>query len=71
LRGGNWNNHADSCAVANRNNNHPDNDNNNIGFRLVFLLAHRDKSDDATEQTIVLPCFWPDENAEISAKAAV
>jgi len=36
LRGGNWNNNADNCTVANRdNNNNPDNRNNNIGFRLA------------------------------------
>ena len=35
LRGGNWNNNAENCRVANRNNNNPDNRNNNIGFRLA------------------------------------
>ena len=34
-RGGNWNNNAQKCRSANRNNNWPDNRNNNIGFRLV------------------------------------
>ena len=34
-RGGNWNNNAQNCRSANRNNNWPDNRNNNIGFRLV------------------------------------
>lgn len=33
LRGGAWNNDADNCRVANRNNNGPDNRNNNVGFR--------------------------------------
>jgi formylglycine-generating enzyme required for sulfatase activity len=37
MRGGSWNNNADNCRVANRNNNHPDNRNNNLGFRLVFV----------------------------------
>ena len=35
IRGGNWNNNAENCRVANRNNNTPDNCNNNIGFRLA------------------------------------
>ncbi|MBN2892649.1 MAG: SUMF1/EgtB/PvdO family nonheme iron enzyme [Bacteroidales bacterium] len=34
-RGGSWNNNANNCRVANRNNNNPNNYNNNIGFRLV------------------------------------
>ncbi len=34
-RGGSWNNNADNCRVANRNNNRPDNENDNLGFRLV------------------------------------
>jgi len=33
-RGGNWNNNASNCTVANRNNNNPNNRNNNIGFRV-------------------------------------
>ncbi|MBK7408735.1 MAG: SUMF1/EgtB/PvdO family nonheme iron enzyme [Saprospirales bacterium] len=38
LRGGSWNNDAENCRVANRNNNNnPDNRNNNNGFRLVFV----------------------------------
>jgi hypothetical protein len=35
MRGGSWNNNAQNCRSANRNNNTPDNRNNNIGFRLV------------------------------------
>ena len=38
LRGGSWNNNAQNCRVAYRNNNEPDNQNNNIGFRLVLSL---------------------------------
>jgi formylglycine-generating enzyme required for sulfatase activity len=34
-RGGNWNNSAKNVRSANRNNNKPSNQNNNIGFRLV------------------------------------
>ncbi len=37
-RGGNWNNNANNCRVANRNNNNPNNSNNNIGFRLCNTL---------------------------------
>ncbi|MBW2737428.1 MAG: SUMF1/EgtB/PvdO family nonheme iron enzyme [Deltaproteobacteria bacterium] len=37
LRGGSWNNNGQNCRSANRNNNSPDNRNNNIGFRLVFV----------------------------------
>ena len=36
-RGGSWNNNADNCRVANRNDNHPDNRNNNQGFRAAFV----------------------------------
>jgi formylglycine-generating enzyme required for sulfatase activity len=35
LRGGSWNNNAQNCRSANRNNNTPANRNNNTGFRLV------------------------------------
>ena len=34
-RSGSWNNNADNCAVSNRNNNNPYNQNNNLGFRVV------------------------------------
>ncbi|GAX60888.1 sulphatase-modifying factor protein [Candidatus Scalindua japonica] len=34
IRGGSWNNDAQSCRSAYRNNNEPDNRNNNLGFRL-------------------------------------
>lgn len=34
LRGGAWNNNADNCRVANRNNDNPGNRNDNNGFRL-------------------------------------
>ena len=36
IRGGSWNNNAQNCRSANRNNNTPDNRNNNIGFRVVL-----------------------------------
>jgi hypothetical protein len=35
LRGGSWNNDPDNLLSSNRNNNHPDNRNDNIGFRVV------------------------------------
>jgi hypothetical protein len=48
VRGGSWNNNQDNARCANRNNHHPNNRNNNIGFRLVcashifpHLLRHR------------------------------
>jgi hypothetical protein len=34
IRGGSWNNDAQNCRSAIRNNNSPDNRNNNVGFRL-------------------------------------
>jgi len=33
-RGGSWNNNAQNCRSANRNNNSPGNRNNNLGIRL-------------------------------------
>ena len=39
MRGGSWyNNNADKLLAAYRNNNKPDNQNNNIGFRLAEHL---------------------------------
>jgi formylglycine-generating enzyme required for sulfatase activity len=35
LRGGSWNNNHDNARAAARNNNHPDNDWNNNGLRVV------------------------------------
>ena len=35
IRGGSWNNNARNVRCGNRNNNHPDNRNNNLGFRLL------------------------------------
>jgi hypothetical protein len=34
MRGGSWNNDAQNCRSAVRNNNMPGNRNNNVGFRL-------------------------------------
>lgn len=35
IRGGSWNNDAQNCRSANRNNNAPGNRNNDVGFRLA------------------------------------
>jgi formylglycine-generating enzyme required for sulfatase activity len=35
VRGGSWNNNQDNTRVSIRNNNHPNNRNNNIGFRVL------------------------------------
>ena len=35
IRGGSWNNDAQNCRAAIRNNNAPDNRDNNLGFRLA------------------------------------
>ncbi len=37
IRGGSWINLAENCRVANRDRNYPDNCNNYVGFRLVFV----------------------------------
>lgn len=37
LRGGSWNNNNVNARAANRNNNHPANRNNNIGFRVLAM----------------------------------
>jgi formylglycine-generating enzyme required for sulfatase activity len=39
--GGSWNNNRTNCRCAYRNDNHPDNFNNNIGFRVVFHDAQQ------------------------------
>ncbi|MBW4434789.1 MAG: SUMF1/EgtB/PvdO family nonheme iron enzyme [Pelatocladus maniniholoensis HA4357-MV3] len=39
LRGGSWLLIPRNCRCANRNRNNPDNRNNNVGFRLVVLVA--------------------------------
>jgi formylglycine-generating enzyme required for sulfatase activity len=41
---GNWNNNADNCRVANRNNNNPTNSNNNIGFRPLLPVSSEQQS---------------------------
>jgi len=41
-RGGSWNNNAINVRVANRNNNGPGDENNNVGFRLVSTPHGKD-----------------------------
>jgi formylglycine-generating enzyme required for sulfatase activity len=38
VRGGNFNNNAANLRAANRNNNAPDNDNNNVGARCASTV---------------------------------
>lgn len=40
-RGGSWNNNRRNARCAYRNDNHPDNFNNNVGFRVVFHDSRR------------------------------
>ena len=40
MRGGSWNNHRDNARCGIRNRNHPDNRNDNIGFRVVLRSSH-------------------------------
>jgi hypothetical protein len=58
LRGGSWNNNADNSRVAYRNNNTPDNNWNNNGFRLLFALQLRERDGfPGCEQIFILPVF--------------
>jgi formylglycine-generating enzyme required for sulfatase activity len=41
-RGGSWINDAHNCACAIRNANHPDNRDNNLGFRLASSLLRQE-----------------------------
>ena len=51
LRGGSWNNKATYLRSAYRNHNTPDNRNNNIGFRCVWVGGGSPK----TEHSGVMP----------------
>ena len=44
LRGGSFNNNADNARSAYRNNNHPEDRNNNIGFRAASTLRRTSPS---------------------------
>jgi hypothetical protein len=59
LRGGSWNNNVDNSRVANRNNNTPDNNWNNNGFRLSFALELRERDGfPVCEQVFIQPEFY-------------
>ncbi|MFN7898982.1 MAG: SUMF1/EgtB/PvdO family nonheme iron enzyme [Synechococcaceae cyanobacterium] len=45
LRGGSWNHNPRNCRSAYRNNHHPDNRNNNVGFRVCCLPQHPSPSE--------------------------
>ncbi|MBI5291876.1 MAG: SUMF1/EgtB/PvdO family nonheme iron enzyme [Chloroflexi bacterium] len=49
LRGGAFNNNSRNARCAYRNNNHPDNRNNNIGFRVAVSHGWRDIAGIAVE----------------------
>ena len=51
-RGGSWNNDAQNCRSAYRNNNNPSNRNNNIGFRLCCSAAPQDSENRAVPGAI-------------------
>ncbi|WP_110721462.1 SUMF1/EgtB/PvdO family nonheme iron enzyme [Thiolinea disciformis] len=36
IRGGSWNNNTENVRCAVRNRNHPNNRNNNVGFRVLL-----------------------------------
>ncbi|MEI6297528.1 MAG: SUMF1/EgtB/PvdO family nonheme iron enzyme [bacterium] len=55
-RGGSWNNDAQNCRTANRNNNTPDNRNNNIGFRLVSPKLKRMDGFPLLNRLLSRPC---------------
>jgi hypothetical protein len=44
LRGGGFNNNARNCRAAYRNNNHPENDNDNVGFRGVVVFREHSRA---------------------------
>ena len=49
LRGGAWNSNARNCRAAYRNDDHPDNANSNVGFRLA--RAHERAAELAPDPT--------------------
>ncbi|GHT15140.1 hypothetical protein AGMMS4956_14460 [Bacteroidia bacterium] len=56
-RGGSWNNNAQNCRVANRNNNTPSNRNNYLGFRLVLpYFTQKDGCPLGKQVSIPTPC---------------
>ncbi|MBN2001137.1 SUMF1/EgtB/PvdO family nonheme iron enzyme [candidate division KSB1 bacterium] len=55
MRGGSWNNNARNCRSAQRNNNRPENRDNNVGFRLVFVPQLTEKSRMTAGEQIDVP----------------
>ena len=45
LRGGSYFNNAENCRCANRNDNHPENRNDNNGFRLALPSSSQERPD--------------------------
>jgi formylglycine-generating enzyme required for sulfatase activity len=67
LRGGSWNNDARNCRSANRNNGHPGNRNDNLGFRLLSTWQSPEgrvygpgPRASGHVQVIILRRHWPD-----------
>jgi hypothetical protein len=58
-RGGSWNNDAQNCRVANRNNDNPSNSNNNLGFRLVSTKSGCNGSLRISVQAVFRPGIHP------------
>jgi len=58
VRGGFWNNNQDNARADYRNNNHPNNRNNNYGFRVV-LVSH-----------ILIDCPLPPDSADYGLRDA-
>ena len=58
LRGGSWNSNAHHLRSANRNHDHPDNRNHNIGLRLAgaltILCCYCNKAEGLINQHVVL-----------------
>lgn len=58
LRGGAWNNDARNVRAANRNANHPDDRNANIGFRLSRAHARSGRSAPDPAAVLSGPPAW-------------
>jgi hypothetical protein len=55
LRGGSFNNNPRNARCAYRNYNHPNNDWNNNGFRVVVVASHTPRVDGRGARTAPLP----------------
>jgi hypothetical protein len=61
MRGGSWNNPADNARAAYRNNRHPTNRNNNVGFRVVLPVPgpwHRSRATPAPSGSVPGGGLW-------------